>query len=263
MVPGRHPVPPWPDGVMSGWFRMGPWCASSATGRLPSVDAAARRSGLFVVLEGPDGAGKSRAAAALTTWLRDEGRSVVAVREPGGTPLGEALRDILLRAGVVDRTPVADALLFSAARAELVSQVIRPALATGAVVVCDRYATSTTAYQGYGGGVDLARLASLEALATGGLKPDLILLLDIPVEAGLGRRAAGGRGETRFEEHFDVEFHARVRQGYRDMADADPSRWRILDGTRPEAEVAHAVIAQMQLLLAPDEPLVVPARTTT
>ena len=215
-----------------------------------------------MVLEGPDGAGKSKAAAALVRAMRDAGHRVVAVREPGGTPLGEALRDILLRAGVVDRTPVADALLFSAARAELVSEVIRPALASGAIVVCDRYATSTAAYQGYGGGVDLAQLASLEALATGGLRPDLVMLIDVPVEAGLARRAAGAKGETRFEEHFDHDFHARVRRGYLAMAAADPARWRILDGTRSEADVAAAVVAHMEHLLTRDEPFVAPARTT-
>ena len=216
-----------------------------------------------MVLEGPDGAGKSKAAARLVRALRDSGRVVVAVREPGGTPLGEALRDILLRAGVVDRTPVADALLFSSARAELVSEVIRPALASGAIVVCDRYATSTAAYQGYGGGVDLAQLASLEALATGGLRPDLILLIDVPVEDGLARRAAGTGGETRFEDHFDHEFHARVREGYLAMAAADPMRWRILDGTRSEADVGGAVLDEVERLLSRNEPFVAPARTMT
>ncbi len=214
-----------------------------------------------MVLEGPDGAGKSRAAAAVVGWLRAAGHPVVAVREPGGTPLGEALRDILLRAGVVERTPVADALLFSAARAELVSQVIRPALAAGAIVVSDRYATSTSAYQGYGGGVDLGRLASLEALATGGLRPDLVILIDVPVEAGLARRAAGATGETRFEEHFDRGFHARVRAGYLSMAAADPERWRILDGTASESDVAQAVVAEVERLIAGDEPSVALARS--
>lgn len=195
-----------------------------------------------MVLEGPDGAGKSRAAAALVEHLRAQGADLVAVREPGGTPLGEALRGILLRAGVVDRTAVADALLFSSARAELVSQVIRPALARGATVVSDRYATSTMAYQGYGGGVDLAQLAALERLTTGGLRPDLVVLLDVPVAAGLARRAAGGQGETRFEEAFDAAFHERVRAGYLAMAAADPGRWRIIDGTASEADVARQLI---------------------
>jgi len=226
------------------------------------VDTGTTRSGLFVVLEGPDGAGKSRAAATLVDHLRKSGRTVVAVREPGGTPLGEALRDVLLRAGVVERTAVADALLFSAARAELVSEVIRPALDAGAIVVSDRYATSTAAYQGYGGGVELAQLASLERLATGGLWPDLILLIDVPVEAGLARRAAGAQHETRFEEHFDRDFHSRVREGYLQMAAADPDRWRILDGTRSESDVAVAVENHVERLVSRSEPFAAPARTT-
>lgn len=215
-----------------------------------------------MVLEGPDGAGKSRAAAALVDRLRGSGLSVVAVREPGGTPLGEALRDVLLRAGVVERTAVADALLFSAARAELVGEVIRPALDAGAIVISDRYATSTTAYQGYGGGVDLEQLASLERLATGGLRPDLILLIDVPVEAGLARRAAGVQRETRFEEHFDRDFHERVRAGYLAMARADPERWRILDGIRSESDVAQAVIDHVERLVTASEPFMALARTT-
>jgi dTMP kinase len=142
----------------------------------------------------------------------------------------------------VERSGLADALLFSAARAELVQQVIRPALTRGEVVVSDRYATSTTAYQGYGAGVPLERLAQLEEVATGGLRPDLVVLIDVPVEAGLARRGAAKGGETRFEELFDGAFHHRVRQGYLAMAAADPDRWRIVDGTRPEAEVAREVL---------------------
>ena len=202
-----------------------------------------RTGGLFIVVEGPDGAGKSAAAASLVQALRDEGRDVAATREPGGTPIGEALRDVLLRAGVVERSGLADALLFSAARAELVQEVIRPALARGAVVVSDRYATSTIAYQGYGAGVPLDQLLLLERVATEGLRPDLVLLIDVPVEDGLARRGRARGGETRFEEAFDQRFHERVRAGYRAMAAADPTRWRIVDGTRSQAEVAAEVVA--------------------
>ncbi len=202
-----------------------------------------RARGLFVVLEGPDGAGKSAAAAALVRELRARGHDVVPTREPGGTPIGEALREVLLRAGAVGRSGLADALLFSAARAELVAEVIRPALDRGAVVVSDRYATSTTAYQGYGSGVPLDQLLLLERVATGGLRPDLVVLIDLPVEAGLARRAQGVGGETRFEEAFDRDFHERVRGGYRAMAAADPARWRLVDGTRSQAEVAAQVLA--------------------
>ena len=202
-----------------------------------------RARGLFVVLEGPDGAGKSAAAASLVRELRAAGHDVVATREPGGTPIGEALREVLLRAGAVERSGIADALLFSAARAELVRAVIRPSLERGAVVVSDRYATSTAAYQGYGSGVPLDELGTLERVATGGLRPDLVVLIDLPVEAGLARRGAGAGGETRFEEAFDRAFHERVRQGYLAMAAADPARWLIVDGTRSAAEVAADVLA--------------------
>jgi dTMP kinase len=206
------------------------------------VEDVERGTGLFVVLEGPDGAGKSGAAASLVRSLRAAGHAVTATREPGGTPIGEALRDVLLRAGVAERSGLADALLFSAARAELVRQVIRPALSRGEVVVSDRYATSTTAYQGYGAGVPLDQLAALERVATGGLRPALIVLIDVSVEAGLARRGAARGGETRFEELFDRAFHERVRDGYLAMAAADPDRWRIVDGTRPEAQVATEVL---------------------
>ena len=203
-----------------------------------------RTHGRFVVLEGPDGAGKSAAAASLVRGLLASGHDdVVATREPGGTPIGEALRQVLLRAGVVERSGLADALLFSAARAELVRAVIRPALERGAVVVSDRYATSTTAYQGYGAGVPLDDLRALEGVATGGLRPDLVVLIDLPVEAGLARRGSGAGGETRFEEAFDRAFHERVRQGYLAMAAADPARWRIVDGTMTAAAVADEVLA--------------------
>jgi dTMP kinase len=218
------------------------------------VEEDERAPSLFVVVEGPDGAGKSAAAASLVRALRESGQDVVATREPGGTPVGEALREVLLRSGVVERSGLADALLFSAARAELVREVIRPALARGAVVVSDRYATSTTAYQGHGAGVPLDELAALEQVATGGLRPDLVVLIDVPVEAGLARRGSARGGETRFEEVFDTAFHERVRAGYRAMAAADPARWRIVDGTRPEVEVASEVLEIVRHRLARTEP---------
>lgn len=236
-----------------------------AFARLAGVHAQEGRTGRLVVVEGPDGAGKSGAAARLVEALRAEGHPVTAVREPGGTPLGEALRDVLLRSGTVERSPLADALLFSAARAELVGRVIRPALERGDIVVSDRYATSTRAYQGYGGGVDLACLADLERVATGGLQPDLVVLIDVPVEDGLARRVAGGGGETRFEEWFDRDFHERVREGYLAMARADGSRWRIVDGTRAPAEVSDEVLSHVRILLAPvaaGDPAVTPVRMT-
>ena len=200
--------------------------------------------GRFIVFEGPDGAGKSLQATRLADRLRANGRAVTLTREPGGTRLGEQVRQILLDPGPVARGPVADALLFNAARSQLVPEVIRPALARGEVVICDRYATSTMAYQGYGSGVDRGVLATIEAWATGGLRPDLVIVCDVPVEVGLARRDAGVAAElTRFEdsERHDFGFHERVRAGYLEMAAQDPEHWVVLDGSGTPDAVALAV----------------------
>jgi dTMP kinase len=200
--------------------------------------------GRFIVFEGPDGAGKSLQATRLADRLRAEGHPVTLTREPGGTRLGEQVRQILLDPGPVARGPAADALLFNAARSQLVPEVIRPALARGEIVICDRYATSTMAYQGYGSGVDRGVLATIEAWATGGLRPDLVLVCDVPVDVGLARRDAGVAAElTRFEdsERHDLGFHQRVRDGYLEMAAQDPERWVVLDGSGTPESVAAAV----------------------
>lgn len=244
----------WDGAGWSGWLCRGSSTsvagdASEPFARLADVQQTEGRPGRFVVVEGPDGAGKSGAAGQLVETLRAEGHTVTAVREPGGTPLGEALREVLLRADAADRSALADALLFSAARAELVTRIIRPALVRGEVVVTDRYATSTMAYQGYGGGVDLGRLADLELVTTGGLRPDIVVLIDVPVEEGLARRIAHGGGETRFEEAFDRGFHQRVRDGYLAMAAADPGRWRVVDGARPPEAVCVDVARHVRALL--------------
>jgi dTMP kinase len=172
------------------------------------------------------------------------GLAVTTTREPGGTPLGEQVRAVLLDPGPAVRGPIADALLFNAARSQLVADVIRPALERGEVVISDRYATSTMAYQGYGGGLDPSVLAAVQAWATGGLLPDLVVLIDVPVEVGLARRDAGHAAElTRFEdaERHDLAFHRRVRDGYLAMAAADPGRWRVVDGRGTTDEVAARV----------------------
>jgi dTMP kinase len=188
----------------------------------------------------------------LAEHLRRAGHEVTLTREPGGTSLGEQVRQVVLDPGPVRRGPVADALLFNAARSQLVVEVIEPALARGSLVVSDRYATSTMAYQGYGGGVDREVLREIERLVTGGLRPDLILLFDVPVEVGLARRAAGSTAErTRFEdtERHDEAFHERVRLGYRTMAAEDPDRWVTIAGDAPPDEVTADVVRAVDAFL--------------
>ncbi len=199
--------------------------------------------GVFITLEGPDGAGKSSQQRLLVDRLAATGREVVATREPGGTELGERIRGILLETATV-RDPIVDALLFNAARRALVDEVIRPALARAAVVVCDRFADSTLAYQGYGAGVPIADLESLADVATAGLRPTRTVLLDLDVDDGLARRRGGPQAElTRFEtsDEHDREFHERVRNGFLALAAADPGRWRIVDASGPPDQVAIAV----------------------
>jgi dTMP kinase len=203
------------------------------------------RSGRFITLEGPDGAGKSVVSARLETWLGQRGVAARFVREPGGTPLGEAIRAILMDAGQQHSGP-ADALLFNAARAQLVATVIRPALGRGEVVVCDRYADSTLAYQGHGSGVPLAALRAIAALSTDGLVPDRTVLFDVAVEVGLERRRRGpGDQQTRFEDdaRHDAAFHERVRAGYLAMAAAEPTRWRVVDAAQTLDGLFASVLA--------------------
>lgn len=210
------------------------------------------RRGRFVTLEGPDGAGKSSQAGRLAERLRERGLEVVVTREPGGTELGERVRELLLRSAA-PRDALSDALLFNAARHQLVEEVIRPALERGASVVCDRFTDSTLAYQGYGAGLPLDRLRALADLATGGLRPDLTILFDLPPEEGLRRRAGGASAAlTRFEsaaEH-DLAFHRRVREGFLAMAAADAERWRAIDASAASEEVAAAAWAAIADLFA-------------
>jgi dTMP kinase len=205
--------------------------------------------GWFITVEGPDGAGKTTQANALADHLRERGVDVLLTREPGGTWLGERLRDLLLaRTGSTAATdPLTDALLFNAARRQLVVEVIRPALAAGRTVVCARFADSTLAYQGYGAGVPLDRLAALASVATDGLLPDLTVLLDLPVEAGLRRKSPGD--VTRFEAEFDVAFHRQVRDGFLALAAGSPERFAVIDATAAPAVVAAAVNASADSLL--------------
>lgn len=204
---------------------------------------------MFITFEGPEGSGKSTQAALLAERLRSSGIEVVAVREPGGTAAGERIRAILLgEGGTVAIDPRSDALLFNASRAQLVAEVIRPALERGAVVIADRFSDSTLAYQGHGSGLPIHELRTLIAFATAGLTPDLTFLFDLPVEVGLARKSGSGR--TRFEEGFDLAFHARVARGFREMASADPARWRTLDARRTATELEGEVNRLVDAALA-------------
>jgi dTMP kinase len=188
--------------------------------------------GRFITLEGPEGSGKTTAARHLAVWLRERGVTTVLTHEPGGTPLGDEIRRIVLHARDMsdDLDPRADALLFAAGRAQHVARVIVPALERGDWVVCARYIDSSLAYQGAGYGNDMAELRALQDFATGGLRPDLTLLLDVPVEVGLERTRR--RAEwNRFEDTEEITFFQAVREAYLRFADEEPDRFRIVDGS--------------------------------
>jgi dTMP kinase len=194
---------------------------------------------MFITFEGIDGSGKSTQAERLAATLRAEGRTVTLVREPGGTPVGERVRSILLDDTQVV-APIAEVMLFSAARAQLATEVIRPALEAGGVVLADRFYDSTTAYQGGGRGLfDADWLESLHSRVTGGLVPDLTILVDLPVSVAGARRA--GRSADRMEAGGD-EFFERVRAAYLDLARRHAERIRVVDGTRPADEIEAHVL---------------------
>jgi len=199
---------------------------------------------VFIAFEGGDGAGKSTQVAALARWLRARGREVVVTREPGGTELGVRIRELLLHGGEV--APRAEALLFAADRAQHVAAVVRPASERGAVVLTDRYVDSSIAYQGAGRDLRAAEVARLSACATGGLVPDLTVLLDVTPETGRARRH--DRAEDRMETEA-AEFHARVRAGFLGLAQAEPSRYLVLDAAEPPEALAEAVATRVARLL--------------
>jgi dTMP kinase len=195
--------------------------------------------GAFITIDGPDGGGKTTQAERLRDHLVGNGVRVLLTREPGGTWLGERLREVLLArtsTAAAPTDPLTDALLFSAARRQIVEEVIRPAIAAGTTVICARFADSTLAYQGYGADVPLDRLRALADVATDGLAPDLTILLDLPVEAGLARKAPDD--VTRFEAEFDLGFHRRVRDGFLTIARAEPERVAVIDATADMDTVA-------------------------
>ncbi|WP_416638074.1 dTMP kinase [Pseudomonas sp. OHS18] len=204
-------------------------------------------SGLFITLEGPEGAGKSTNREYLAARLREQGIDVLLTREPGGTPLAERVRELLLAPS--DETMASDTelLLMFAARAQHLAQVIVPALERGAVVLCDRFTDATYAYQGGGRGLDVARIAQLEDFVQGALRPDLTLVFDLPVEVGLARAAARGRLD-RFEQEGRAFFEA-VRSTYLQRAKAEPARYRILDAAQSLAAVQRDLDALLPQLL--------------
>lgn len=193
---------------------------------------------MFITFEGPDGAGKTTQIALLSKRLASDGWEVVTTREPGGTRVGALIRDLLLDSGhAVSATT--EAYLMTADRAEHVRQVIRPALDRGAVVISDRYLDSTLAYQGGGRGLDRGDLLSLQNLATQGLRPDMTLLLDLPVHTGLDRKLVGKSGNRM--DHESIDFHQRVAETYRALARDEPSRWQIIDATKP-VDMVHTAV---------------------
>lgn len=203
------------------------------------------RAGVFIVFEGGEGAGKSTQIQHLAGLLRQQGREVVVTHEPGATALGEKIRSLVLTPGVL--APRAEALLYAADRAHHVATIIRPALARGAIVISDRYVDSSLAYQGAGRALATDEVAWLSSWATGGLKPNLVVLLDIDPRIGLAR--AGLRGTPDRLEQESLEFHDRVRQGYLDLAAGDPGRYLVLDALLDEKELASAVASRVEPML--------------
>ena len=199
---------------------------------------------MFISFEGPEGSGKTLQISALAEFLKEAGYPVLATREPGGTGIGDQVREILLDLDNTAMQARTEILLFQASRAQLVEEFILPHLAKGDIVLSDRYADSTIAYQGYGHQVNLEQLKNIVTFATGGLKPGLSLLLDIDVEDGL-RRKSGGEEWNRLDA-YELDFHQRVRQGFHQMVAAEPERWVVIDAAKTRSEV-QAEIRQIVL----------------
>jgi len=203
---------------------------------------------MFITLEGPDGSGKTTQARMLTEWLREQGHQVVLTREPGGTDIGDQIRQVLHDPHNTAMDARAEILLYSASRAQHVAQCIQTALAAGKVVISDRYADSTLAYQGYGRGLDLKTLRAITTFATGGLTPNLTLYLDIAPQEGLQRRRLSGDEWNRLDAET-LEFHQRVRAGYLELVKQEPGRWVVIHAARPIEEVQAEIRALVQAKL--------------
>lgn len=204
---------------------------------------------MFISLEGPDGSGKTTQIAPLADFLRQRGLTVLTTREPGGTSIGEQVRTVLHRLDNTAMHPRSETLLYLAARAQLVEEVIRPALARGEIVLSDRFADSTLAYQGYGHGNDLQIVRQLLHFATGGLWPDLTILFDLSADEGLRRRQTGG-GEWNRLDAYQLAFHQRVCEGYRALAAQEPQRWVVIDAARPMDVIQQELRAIVESRLA-------------
>lgn len=199
---------------------------------------------MFITFEGPEGCGKTTQIPPLADFLREQGFSVITTREPGGTEIGDQVRSILMNLKNTGMHPRTETLLFLAARAQLVEQCIRPELNRGSLVLCDRYADSTLAYQGYGHQNDLGTLRQLLNYATGNLWPDLTLLLVIDPEKGLQRRRSGG--EWNRLDAYELAFHQRVSEGYQELARQEPERWVLIDASQPP-DIVQKQIRQVVL----------------
>jgi dTMP kinase len=202
---------------------------------------------LFITFEGGEGSGKSFQAKELARRLSQVSIPVLLTHEPGGTPLGNKVARLLKWAQDVDILPIVELMLFNASRAQLVTEVIKPNLKRGKVVICDRFADSTTAYQGYGRGLDLELVKTTNNAATRGLRPALTILLDISAEGGLARKRA--KRQDRFERE-ELAFHRRVRAGYLKLARAEPERWLVVDASRSRREIADIIWQRVSQLLS-------------
>jgi dTMP kinase len=211
------------------------------------------RRGIFITFEGPEGSGKSTQLRLLGKKLRGQNRPVLETAEPGGTPIGLQIRRVLLDAKNQELCPTAELLLMFAARAQNVDQAILPALASGQVVLCDRFTDSTLVYQGAARGLGADVVYDVDRIACRGLVPDLTLVIDIDVETGLARAHRRNLRtqdvETRLDEQ-SIEFHRKVRAAYHQLSEDEPKRVKLIDGSREEAEVAQAVLRTIQPLLA-------------
>jgi len=200
---------------------------------------------LFITFEGGEGCGKSTQARLLLRRLEQSAIPAILTREPGGTPLGNEIRRLLKKKRGSDVTPESELFLFAASRAQLVTELIRPSLEKNVVVICDRFTHSTLVYQGYGRGLDLVSVETVNRMATGGIRPDLAILLDIPPEHGLGRKRSSS---DRFESE-SLWFHRRVRDGYLKIAAANPDRWMLVDGSLNRPRIAGIVWDRVSRLL--------------